>query len=332
MVKHCLRVLRPWPLSFGLLAVGVDPCGRHAGADPAEAQHPVYPGRQPWLRRTGRATAVGRTARRADAAHRQARERGLAAHEHEYGDAVHAQPVEPDDRTLLRSALAPMRCRSAAWRKASPSGRSPWASRSRQRGTPPGTTASGTSGVTTADLPNDQGFDEWFGIPRTTDEALWRRLPRDTSEDIAPPEQIMEGTKGREEPSPECLRRRAAATDRRRDHPPRGRVHASGRRQGRQAVLARTSRSPSPTCQRCPIPPSPARPATATGPTCSLKWITTSARCSTPWTRSAVRDDTVVIFTSDNGAEFVKLLGRVGRTVAGAVLHRAERWASAPRS
>jgi arylsulfatase len=26
-------------------------------------------------------------------------------------------------------------------------------------------------------LPNDQGFDEWFGIPRTTDEALWRRPP-----------------------------------------------------------------------------------------------------------------------------------------------------------
>jgi len=22
-------------------------------------------------------------------------------------------------------------------------------------------------------LPNDQGFDEWYGIPRTTDEALW---------------------------------------------------------------------------------------------------------------------------------------------------------------
>src|SRR6516164_9223446 len=22
-------------------------------------------------------------------------------------------------------------------------------------------------------LPNDQGFDEWYGIPRTTDEAFW---------------------------------------------------------------------------------------------------------------------------------------------------------------
>ena len=22
-------------------------------------------------------------------------------------------------------------------------------------------------------LPNDKGFDEWYGIPRTTDEAMW---------------------------------------------------------------------------------------------------------------------------------------------------------------
>jgi arylsulfatase A-like enzyme len=29
-------------------------------------------------------------------------------------------------------------------------------------------------------LPNDQGFDEWYGIPRTTDEAFWpsNRRPR----------------------------------------------------------------------------------------------------------------------------------------------------------
>ena len=27
-------------------------------------------------------------------------------------------------------------------------------------------------------LPNDQGFDEWYGIPRTTDEALWPGLGR----------------------------------------------------------------------------------------------------------------------------------------------------------
>src|SRR5438552_4362397 len=26
-------------------------------------------------------------------------------------------------------------------------------------------------------LPNDQGFDEWYGIPRTTDEAFWPSQP-----------------------------------------------------------------------------------------------------------------------------------------------------------
>jgi arylsulfatase A-like enzyme len=44
-------------------------------------------------------------------------------------------------------------------------------------------------------LPNDQGFDEWYGIPRTTDEAAW---PSSVgySPEIVPPEQIMEGKKG----------------------------------------------------------------------------------------------------------------------------------------
>jgi arylsulfatase len=44
-------------------------------------------------------------------------------------------------------------------------------------------------------LPNDQGFDEWYGIPRTTDEALWPTAPG-YSDKIMPPEQIMEGRKG----------------------------------------------------------------------------------------------------------------------------------------
>src|SRR5260370_14842189 len=44
-------------------------------------------------------------------------------------------------------------------------------------------------------LPNDQGFDEGHGIPRTTDEALWPGSPG-YSASIMPPEQIMEGRKG----------------------------------------------------------------------------------------------------------------------------------------
>ncbi len=44
-------------------------------------------------------------------------------------------------------------------------------------------------------LPNDQGFDEWYGIPRTTDESLWSSSVGYSTE-IAPQEQIMEGRKG----------------------------------------------------------------------------------------------------------------------------------------
>ena len=44
-------------------------------------------------------------------------------------------------------------------------------------------------------LPNDQGFDEWYGIPRTTDESRWSSSPG-WSPDIVPQEKIMEGKKG----------------------------------------------------------------------------------------------------------------------------------------
>ena len=44
-------------------------------------------------------------------------------------------------------------------------------------------------------FPNDQGFYEWYGIPRTTDEALWTSAVG-YSPSIMPPEQIMEGKKG----------------------------------------------------------------------------------------------------------------------------------------
>jgi len=44
-------------------------------------------------------------------------------------------------------------------------------------------------------LPNDQGFDEWYGIPRTTDESMWSSSPG-WSPDVVPLEKIMEGKKG----------------------------------------------------------------------------------------------------------------------------------------
>jgi arylsulfatase len=44
-------------------------------------------------------------------------------------------------------------------------------------------------------LPNDQGFDEWYGIPRTTDESTWPSQPAAKTAGI-PFMHIMEGRKG----------------------------------------------------------------------------------------------------------------------------------------
>jgi arylsulfatase len=44
-------------------------------------------------------------------------------------------------------------------------------------------------------LPNDQGFDEWYGIPRTTDEVFWPSNPVAKAEGVSF-EHIMEGRKG----------------------------------------------------------------------------------------------------------------------------------------
>src|SRR5262245_4131671 len=44
-------------------------------------------------------------------------------------------------------------------------------------------------------LPNDQGFDEWFGIPRTTDEAFWSSQPATKTAGVSLMH-VMEGRKG----------------------------------------------------------------------------------------------------------------------------------------
>jgi arylsulfatase len=44
-------------------------------------------------------------------------------------------------------------------------------------------------------LPNDQGFDEWYGIPRTTDESFWPLEPAAKAAGV-PFMHIMEGGKG----------------------------------------------------------------------------------------------------------------------------------------
>jgi arylsulfatase A-like enzyme len=53
-------------------------------------------------------------------------------------------------------------------------------------------------GRTEGRYPTDQGFDEWFGIPNSSDEAFWpdSSMYRPESDPVAGPEYLMESTKG----------------------------------------------------------------------------------------------------------------------------------------
>jgi arylsulfatase len=53
-------------------------------------------------------------------------------------------------------------------------------------------------GRTEGRYPTDQGFDEWFGIPNSSDEAFWpdSSMYRTESDPMAGPEYLMESTKG----------------------------------------------------------------------------------------------------------------------------------------
>jgi arylsulfatase len=50
-------------------------------------------------------------------------------------------------------------------------------------------------GRTNGRFPTDQGFDEWYGIPNTTDESAWTSL-QGFAESGIPDSYVMEGTKG----------------------------------------------------------------------------------------------------------------------------------------
>ena len=55
-------------------------------------------------------------------------------------------------------------------------------------------------GHTEGRFPTDQGFDEWYGIPNSSDESFWPANPRyrPESDPFAGPSYIMEGRKGEE--------------------------------------------------------------------------------------------------------------------------------------
>jgi len=152
-------------------------------------------------------------------------------------------------------------------------------------------------------LPNDQGFDEWYGIPRTTDEARWPSSPG-WSPNIMPAEHTMEGKKGeksRELKVYDVVERRLIDAEITRRSVAYIAQHANGDKPF-FAYVALTQ-------PHLPTEPNPA----FAGKTGNGEWADMLAEMDAnvgqildAVDKAGVRDSTVVIFTSDNGAEFLK--------------------------
>lgn len=152
-------------------------------------------------------------------------------------------------------------------------------------------------------LPNDQGFDEWYGIPRTTDESMWSSSPN-YSRDIAPQEKIMEGKKGEKS---------RALKDY--DLVQRRLIDAEITKRS-VAFIKRQANADKPffmyaslTQPHLPSLPNPA----FDGKTGNGEWADMLAEMDhnvgqmlDAVEKAGIRDNTIVIFTSDNGAEYVK--------------------------
>jgi arylsulfatase len=152
-------------------------------------------------------------------------------------------------------------------------------------------------------LPNDQGFDEWYGIPRTTDESMWSSSPG-WSPEIAPLEKIMEGKKGT----------KSVAL---RDYDVAQRRLIDGEITRRSVgFMERQSRAGKPffmyvslTQPHLPTLPNPS----FAGKTGNGDWADMLAELDAnvgqlldTVDRLGIAGDTLVVFTSDNGAEFFK--------------------------
>jgi arylsulfatase A-like enzyme len=152
-------------------------------------------------------------------------------------------------------------------------------------------------------LPNDQGFDEWYGIPRTTDEAMWPGSPG-YSPGIMPPEQLMEGRKGeksREVKVYDLEQRRLIDADITR----RSIAFMERQSQAKKPFFAYATL----TQPHLPTLPNPA----FAGKTGNGDWADMLAEMDhnvgemlDAIDRLGIRNNTIVIFASDNGPEFVR--------------------------
>ena len=151
--------------------------------------------------------------------------------------------------------------------------------------------------------PTDQGFDEWYGIPRTTDETLWPGAPG-YSPDIMPPEQILEGRKGEKSRALRVY-----------DQPQRRLMDAEITRRT-IGFMERNAKVGKPffayACLTQPHLPTLPNPAFA-GRTGNGDWADMLAEMDhnvgemlDAVDRLKLREDTIVMFASDNGPEFVR--------------------------
>jgi arylsulfatase len=152
-------------------------------------------------------------------------------------------------------------------------------------------------------LPNDQGFDEWYGIPRTTDESLWSSSPG-YSTDIVPQEKIMEGKKGEKS----VALKDYDTTERR--------LIDAEITQRSVSFMERQAKAGKPffmyTCLTQPHLPTEPNPAfkgkTGNGPWADMltEMDSNVGKMLDTVDKLGIKDNTIVIFTSDNGSEFIK--------------------------
>jgi arylsulfatase len=152
-------------------------------------------------------------------------------------------------------------------------------------------------------LPNDQGFDEWYGIPRTSNEAL-NFVSAGYSPQLMPPERIMEGHKGEKSRELEVY-----------DMDQRRLMDAELTRRS-IAFMERQAKASKPffafaslTQPHYPTLPGPA----FAGKTGNGEWADMLAEMDhnvgqmlDAVDRLGIRENTIVIFASDNGAEFTR--------------------------